>query len=93
MHNIRSYALTEQDSLKACRAAVNNILDWGLGGRDKEIKTLSSLVHDRYKALKAAKGKGRNEGKDMDKSPENKKRRLDAVDVGDVGIWQEIQDG
>ncbi|KAL8943618.1 MAG: hypothetical protein Q9211_000925, partial [Gyalolechia sp. 1 TL-2023] len=87
MHCIKSYALNEQDNLKACRAAVNNILDWGLGERDKKIKALLDQVHDRYKAFKAAKVKG----KDKDKSPESKKRRMDEVDTGDSEIWQAMQ--
>ncbi|KAL8988309.1 MAG: hypothetical protein Q9177_002597 [Variospora cf. flavescens] len=88
MHCIKSYALNEQDNLKACRAAVNNILDWGLGERDKKIKALLNQVHDRYKVLKAAKAKGKDKDKSVDKSPESKKRRVDEVGTGDSEIWQ-----
>ncbi|KAL9018170.1 MAG: hypothetical protein Q9185_004532 [Variospora sp. 1 TL-2023] len=88
MHCVKSYALNEQDNLKACRAAVNNILDWGLGERDKKIKALLNQVHDRYKVLKAAKAKGKEKDKSVDKSPESKKRRMDEVGTGDSEIWQ-----
>ncbi|KAI4140239.1 MAG: hypothetical protein LQ341_003921 [Variospora aurantia] len=88
MHCIKSYALNEQDNLKACRAAVNNILDWGLGERDKKIKALLNQVHDRYKVLKAAKAKGKDKDKSVDKSPESKKRWVDEVGTGDSEIRQ-----
>ncbi|KAL8970332.1 MAG: hypothetical protein Q9197_003864 [Variospora fuerteventurae] len=88
MHCVKSYALNEQDNLKACCAAVNNILDWGLGERDKKIKALLNQVHDRYKVLKAAKAKGKEKDKSVDKSPESKKRRMDEIGTGDSEIWQ-----
>lgn len=91
MHCIKSYALNEQDNLKACRAAVNNILDWGLGERDKKMKALLNQVHDRYKAFKAAKAKGKDKDKRVDKSPGSKKRRMDEVNTGDSEIWQAMQ--
>ncbi|KAL8773388.1 MAG: hypothetical protein Q9209_001782 [Squamulea sp. 1 TL-2023] len=96
MHCIKSYALSELDQLKSCRAAVNNILDWGLGERDKKIKTLLKQVHDRYKAIKAVKAKGKGKGKDkclsVDKTPEKKKRRVDEGDDDndDLEIWQSM---
>ncbi|KAL8903402.1 MAG: hypothetical protein Q9207_003948 [Kuettlingeria erythrocarpa] len=91
MHCIKSYALNEQDNLRACRAAANNILDWGLGERDKKIKALLNQVHNRYKALKAARAKGKDKDKSVDKSPESKKRRMDEVDAGDSEIWRAMQ--
>ncbi|KAL8992872.1 MAG: hypothetical protein Q9188_007478 [Gyalolechia gomerana] len=91
MHSIGSYALNDQDNLKACRAAANNILAWGLGERDKEIKLLLNQIQDRYKALKAAKAKAKGKATSVDKSPESKKRRVDDIDDGDFEIMEEMQ--
>ncbi|KAL8747563.1 MAG: hypothetical protein Q9184_007583 [Pyrenodesmia sp. 2 TL-2023] len=81
MRCLKSYTLGEFDQSNSCRAAVNNILDWGLGERDKKIKALLNQVHDRYQVIKAAKAKGKGQGKDkgpsMDKTSEKKKRRVD----------------
>ncbi|KAL8856087.1 MAG: hypothetical protein Q9178_007282 [Gyalolechia marmorata] len=86
MHCIKSYALNEQDNLRACRAAVNNILDWGLGERDKKIKALLNRVLDCYKTFKAAKAESKDKDKSVDKSPGSKKRRMDEVDTGESQI-------
>lgn len=90
MHCIKSYALNELDNLEACRAAVNNILDWGLGERDKRIKVLLNQIHDGYKALKATKGTGKGKDKCLDRLPASKKRRTDKVDTGDNEAWQDL---
>ncbi|KAL8808575.1 MAG: hypothetical protein Q9200_004238 [Gallowayella weberi] len=65
MTSIGSYALKYPESLKACRAAANNILDWGLGERNRDIKGLLKKILDR-EAKMAAKGKGK--GKNKNKS-------------------------
>ncbi|KAI4119509.1 MAG: hypothetical protein LQ345_000611 [Seirophora villosa] len=90
MHSIRSCALDEEDDLKACRAAANNILDWGLGERDKQIKALLNQVYDAYKVLKAAKATEKGKGKSVDKSPESKKRRMNEVDNSDGETWEAL---
>ncbi|KAL8943878.1 MAG: hypothetical protein Q9211_000817, partial [Gyalolechia sp. 1 TL-2023] len=63
----------------------------GLGKRDKEIKVLLNQIHDRYKALEAAKAKAKGKGTSVDGSPESKKRRVDGVDDGDLEIVKELQ--
>ena len=70
---------------------MNNILDWGLGERDKKIKTLLNQVHDRYEAFKAAKATGKDKDKSVDKSSGSKKRRMDEVGSGGSEIWQAMQ--
>lgn len=91
MHEVESYALNKEEQLKACRAAVNNILDWGLGERDTEIKALLNQVYNSSKALNGATAKGKGKDKAVDESPASKKRRVDDVDDGNVVAWQAIQ--
>ncbi|KAL8905222.1 MAG: hypothetical protein Q9207_002777, partial [Kuettlingeria erythrocarpa] len=83
MHCVASYALNQEEQLKACRAAVNNILDWGLGERNTAIKALLNQIHNSSKALNAATVKGKGKAKAVDKSPASKKRRVDNVDNDD----------
>lgn len=41
-----------------CRIALNNILDWGLGVRSKEVKEMLKKLHERYREDKDVKSKG-----------------------------------
>ncbi|KAL8910875.1 MAG: hypothetical protein Q9171_003874 [Xanthocarpia ochracea] len=82
MHCLESYALNKEDQMKACRAAINNILDWGLGERNTKIKALLNQVYSSSKAINAAKGKGKAMA--ADESPSSKKRRMDDVDNDDT---------
>ncbi|KAL8904218.1 MAG: hypothetical protein Q9207_003406 [Kuettlingeria erythrocarpa] len=78
MHCVKSYALNDQDQLKTCRAAVNNILDWGLGEHNTEIKALLKQIHGSSKVLNKGKGTG------VEKLLASKKRLLTTYIDDDV---------
>ncbi|KAL9039960.1 MAG: hypothetical protein Q9180_002212 [Flavoplaca navasiana] len=86
MHLAGSYAINMVKNMKECRAAVRNVLDWGLGERRKDINGLLQTIHERYKeTTKGAKGKGKSAeatsgGKDQ--PPASKKHRI-SVDEDD----------
>ncbi|KAL8802763.1 MAG: hypothetical protein Q9182_003598 [Xanthomendoza sp. 2 TL-2023] len=58
MHCIGGYSLHNLE-------AANNILDWGLSERNREIKGLLKKIHDREEE-KAGKGKGKGKDKSVD---------------------------
>lgn len=75
MHCAGAYAIERDKGLKECRAAVNNILDWGLSERRKAIVGLLHTLYERYKdTTKGAKGKGKGV---EDQPPANKKHRME----------------
>ncbi|KAL8716665.1 MAG: hypothetical protein Q9225_006026 [Loekoesia sp. 1 TL-2023] len=81
MHCVGAYAITFKKNLKECRAAVNNILDWGLGARSKDVKDTLKKLHERYKANKGVNSKGGEPEKTGDdQAPPNKRARTDGID-------------
>ncbi|KAL8884140.1 MAG: hypothetical protein Q9215_007747 [Flavoplaca cf. flavocitrina] len=84
MHLAGSYAINIEKYMKECRAAVGNILDWGLGERRRAIDGLLQTIYERY-SKKGAKGKGNSaeatsDGKDQ--PPASKKHRI-SIDEDD----------
>ena len=62
MHVVGGYAIAMSKAVKDCRAAINNVLDWGLGERKKEIGDCLRRVYDVQngpsKVPEGASGKG-----------------------------------
>lgn len=89
MHCAGSYGIERDKNLKECRAAVNNILDWGLRERRKAIDALLQTLYERYKDTKelseqgkGAKGKGKGKSGEAastgkDQPPASKKHRME----------------
>ncbi len=85
MHLVDSYAIAVERQLKDCRAAVKNVLDWGLGERRKAINGLLRTIYERHeKTTMAAKDKGKsasgasggmNQSPSKDQPPASKKHR------------------
>ncbi|KAL8799555.1 MAG: hypothetical protein Q9182_005794 [Xanthomendoza sp. 2 TL-2023] len=76
MHCAGSYGLGKDKGLNECRAAVKNVLDWGLGERRKAINLLlQKLYNDSKMEGQKAKGKA---PVGSDTSPAYKKQRTES---------------
>lgn len=82
MHCIGSYGIAIAKNLRECRAAANNVLDWGLGERRKAINlSLEQIYKNREKTAEKTDSQGKGNDVSLDKvdgtdqSPAKKKQR------------------
>lgn len=81
MHPVGGWSIVLDINMKKCRAAVNNVLDWGLVERKKDIKRLLNKIYDDYTKVNTPT-KGKKGAKDPsvvgdDTSPAQKRMRLE----------------